>query len=54
LKDSWCICESQRHDERFKKALLGSDCCFPYIFILYLNEAIGVSNVAFGNEFLLG
>jgi hypothetical protein len=39
---------------RFKKAVSGSDYCFPYILISYPNEAIGISNDDFSDKFHFG
>jgi hypothetical protein len=34
LKCGWSIGKSERHDTPFKGAIMGSECCFPFITFL--------------------
>jgi hypothetical protein len=54
LKRYRCIYEFKENNQEFKKKVLSSDGHFPYIFILYLNGTIGISNVDSGNVFHVG
>jgi hypothetical protein len=44
-----CIRESTAHDQELKEAILGTYRGLPDILISYPNEAIGITDVNFGN-----
>jgi hypothetical protein len=54
LELSRCSHEPIEYDQRFTKAIPGTNGCLPDIFFLYPVEAKGITNANFGNVLHFG
>jgi hypothetical protein len=48
-----CISESKGYDQGFQEAIVGVYDCLSEIIILYLNKAINITNINFGEVLFL-
>jgi hypothetical protein len=54
LQDCRCICELKGQKNAFRGVISSSYYRFPYVFILYLNQTIGILDIDFGDVLHLG